>query len=276
VQSVDLCEAWALAGYVVAAPNHVGNTLMDANAGEKMAEVGLRRPDDIAATLSFVTDVNDDPGEVLFDRVDVERVAVAGHSFGALTALVVSGAAIDVVGARTRCDAGDDLKGACDMLAELTDDLYVGRPPSLENIRAGIALSPAVWGLFGELGLSKVTAPVFVGAGTLDTVTPVKEHAEPIYAALPKPRALAMFPTAGHYAFSNFCDIPDIETLSGGVIAECDEQFIDSHEAMAITATLTLAWLDAYVRDDPAPLAALEETAAAQWSGTVDVMVESK
>ncbi len=256
-QSVDVVEAWARAGWVVAAPNHVFNTLAD-NDKDKLGDVGIRRPKDLVAALTLLETLDAEAGGVLEGRIDTERFAVAGHSFGAFTALVVAGASIDVEGALARCAAGDDLKGACPMVETLEGPLYDGRPAALDGVQAAIAMSPAVWGLFAEPGLATVDTPVFIAAGAKDTITPTDIHAEPIFAALPPPKAIARFAKAGHYAFSNFCDIPDIEEVTAGVIAECDDTFIEWHHAMALIAEQTLPWLEAHVLDDPDALTLLQ------------------
>jgi predicted dienelactone hydrolase len=273
-QSVDLVEAWVRAGWIVIAPSHNGNTLFD-NDKEKLAAVGTRRPRDLAAALVALEDLNDEPGGILEDRADLSRLAVAGHSFGAFTSLVVGGVQIDVDGARARCDAGDDLKGACGVVETLEGPLHDARPASLAGVKAAIALSPAVWGLFGESGSAKADMPIFIASGTQDTVTPQAEHANQIYAALPSPKAHAVFPNAGHYAFSNFCDIPDIETLTKGVIAECGEGWIGHQEAMRMTAEMTILWLDAWVSDNPEALEELRQRGVADWAPDATVELDA-
>jgi dienelactone hydrolase len=82
---VSLCEAWAEAGYVVAAPRF---PLTDeAVAGENLDEYDL---DNQPADVDFVIDAlaaADGPMPGLVDRT---RIGVAGHSDGGLTALSVA------------------------------------------------------------------------------------------------------------------------------------------------------------------------------------------
>lgn len=249
-QSIDLCEAWARAGYVVAAPSHTGNTIFDNSAPK--AEVAERRPRDLVAARQAVAGFAADPGHPLYGAADDSRVAVAGHSFGGMTTLMSAGAAIDVLGAQAACEAGVNLRGACSYIATLEGELHPVRPPELADVRAAIALTPAFFVVFGELGLAEVTAPTFVGVGGLDTITPADEDGLAIYDALPSPRALLHLYDVGHYGFSNFCDIPDIEGLSKGQI-ECDNPaFTDHHLVMDITARLTVPWLDMHLKDDAA------------------------
>jgi len=85
-----LCEAWAAAGYVVAAPEF---PLTDADvAGDYLDEYDIdNQPDDVR----FVVERLAAPGSVMAGQVDVGRVAVAGHSDGGVTALSVASEPLD-------------------------------------------------------------------------------------------------------------------------------------------------------------------------------------
>jgi|GEM_PF-1060663 len=245
-QSIDLCEAWARAGYVVAAPSHPGNTLLDNSL--PMGEVAQRRPLDLVATRKEVERLDADPAHPLYDRIDETLVATAGHSFGGMTTLISAGAAIDVVGAKAACDSGVNLRGACGLIQELDVDLYTIRPPELDDVAAAIALSPAFHVIFGAVGLAEITAPTFIAVGDKDTITPSDTEALPIYADLPTSRALARFFDVGHYGFSNFCDVPNIEDISDGQI-ECNaDAFTPHRQVMEITAELTIPFLDKHLK----------------------------
>jgi dienelactone hydrolase len=80
-----LCEAWAAAGYVVAAPEF---PLTDAAvAGEWLDESDIdNQPDDVRFVIGSLL-AADSPLPV---RVDPDRLAVAGHSDGGVTALGVA------------------------------------------------------------------------------------------------------------------------------------------------------------------------------------------
>lgn len=86
----SIAEHLASRGFVVAAPDHVGNTLFDALAGSS-AEIGeeflLVRIGDMSALLDALLD----PGsqavpEAIRGKIDPARVGAMGHSFGAATA----------------------------------------------------------------------------------------------------------------------------------------------------------------------------------------------
>ena len=83
----QLCRAWAAAGYVVAAPEF---PLTDADvAGPAMDENDVvNQPDDVAFVVASLLT----PTSPLAGHLDRTRVAVAGHSDGAVTALAVAAA----------------------------------------------------------------------------------------------------------------------------------------------------------------------------------------
>jgi len=80
-----MCEAWAAAGYVVAAPEF---PLTDAEvAGDYLDESDIdNQPDDVR----FVVDSLLAPGSPLAGQIDAGRIAVAGHSDGGVTVLAVA------------------------------------------------------------------------------------------------------------------------------------------------------------------------------------------
>jgi len=84
----SLLRAWAEAGYVVAAPVF---PLESANAPGGPTESDLvNQPQDMSVVISRLLDLNGRPNGVLGGKIDPSRVAVAGHSDGAETALGVA------------------------------------------------------------------------------------------------------------------------------------------------------------------------------------------
>jgi dienelactone hydrolase len=84
--SFSLAERLASHGIVVAAPDHARNTLFDSGAMLNVAFLATRASD-ISAVLDELLTANSQAlPELLQGRFDANRVAVAGHSFGAVTA----------------------------------------------------------------------------------------------------------------------------------------------------------------------------------------------
>ena len=83
-----LLRAWTLAGYVVAAPVF---PLENANAPGGPDESDLvNQPADMRLVITRLLALNTHPGGVLEGAIDAARIAVAGHSDGAETALAVA------------------------------------------------------------------------------------------------------------------------------------------------------------------------------------------
>jgi pimeloyl-ACP methyl ester carboxylesterase len=91
-------------GWVAAAPDHVGNTLID-NDEPRPVSYSRTRVADIVATLDALDALPE--GDPLHDRVDTSRVLVLGHSFGGQTAWLLAGPTFDTAAIAERCDAGE-------------------------------------------------------------------------------------------------------------------------------------------------------------------------
>lgn len=84
-----LLRTWAQAGYVVAAPAFP-IAREDSAAGDWQVDLP-KLPGDMSFVIDRVLRLNDDAGSPLRGAVDPERIGVAGHSMGAMTALAVAG-----------------------------------------------------------------------------------------------------------------------------------------------------------------------------------------
>ena len=83
-----LLRAWTLAGYVVAAPVF---PLGNANAPGGPTEADLpNQPADMSFVITRLLELDRQNSSVLAGRIDPRRIAVAGHSDGAVTALAVA------------------------------------------------------------------------------------------------------------------------------------------------------------------------------------------
>lgn len=99
-----LFNAWAAAGYVVAAPKYpLSSTSLPGASGD-----AVNQPADVSFLISEMVRLGADPGSPYAGLVDGERVAVAGHSLGAATTLGVAfnGCCVD-----RRIDAGIVMAG---------------------------------------------------------------------------------------------------------------------------------------------------------------------
>lgn len=83
-----LLHAWAAAGYVVAAPAFpIENA--DAPGGPNRGDL-VNQPRDMSVVISRLRTAAADPGDPFHGLLTTDRVAVAGHSDGAMTALATA------------------------------------------------------------------------------------------------------------------------------------------------------------------------------------------
>ena len=102
---------------------------------------------------------------------------------------------------------------------------------------------------------ASIEAPAMVVSGTEDAVTPSATQHEPIYeAAVNSPcRAFVSIPDGGH------CGYADPGTLCD--FGELGFQGLSHAEQLALSVSVVVPWLDAFLRDDPSGLDALEQAA---------------
>jgi predicted dienelactone hydrolase len=97
-----LGEHWAARGYAAVFLQHPGSdesvwreapraSRMDSMRRAASMENFLLRVGDVRAILDALERFNDEPGHPLQDRLDLDRVGMSGHSFGAVTTQAVSG-----------------------------------------------------------------------------------------------------------------------------------------------------------------------------------------
>ena len=85
-------EAIASHGYIVAAPDHTGNTAIErlGNSEDDFDVIALNRPQDIEAVIDAMTDPAHPEAGAFAAGVDPEQIVVTGHSFGGFTAYAMA------------------------------------------------------------------------------------------------------------------------------------------------------------------------------------------
>jgi len=107
--SVFLGEHWAARGYVAVFLQHPGSddaVWKDAEAGDRMQamrqaaslENFLLRVGDVPAVLNQLQAWNSEKTNTLAGRMDLQKVGMSGHSFGAVTTEAVSGESLPLTG----------------------------------------------------------------------------------------------------------------------------------------------------------------------------------
>ena len=154
-----LLRAWASAGYVVAAPVFpLGNT--NAPGGPNESDL-VNQPADMRLVITRLLALNTRAGGVLHGRIDPARIAVAGHSDGAVTALAVA-----------------------------YDSRY--RDP---RVRAAVILSGGE--MAGMNGFPRNGPPLLAMHGTADTIN-APQNTLAYYRLAPRPKFLVLLIGASH------------------------------------------------------------------------------
>ncbi len=203
-------------GFVVAAPDHTDNTRFDATAPLTDAFLAVR-----VADVSRVIDE-------MLPQVDAERVAVFGHSFGAVTA-----------GKTVELD---------------------------ERARAGFLIAaPAKSPFLNFRGLENLDRPLsFLLAREDNSITQYgNDFIRENFIAVPKPNWLIEVDNAGHWSFSDIAGLGErylpgcgegVRELDGGAFT-----YIDNDEARHIAKRAVTAWASYVLRGDEAAATALGE-----------------
>ncbi len=256
-QSVFLTEHLASWGYVVVSPDHPRNTFLDIDP-DATIDVILERPDDVRNSVDeFARRAGaDDPalGGLLGGADTVDAYVALGHSFGALTTLILGGGAVDFDAVLRFCARSSTF--ACSFVDGLDASMAEGHGMADPRITGIVPYAPGVWYAFGDSGEGLAeTVPPLVFLSDADDVLPYTSEGQPTYAALAAPKLGATFHGAGHYAYSDICELVPF------LFDECTETgWLDIEVAHENTLALTVAWLQQHVRGDDSMAAWLDPT----------------
>jgi predicted dienelactone hydrolase len=252
-----LLEHLASHGFVVVAPEHI-----EADWSQNAASV-IQRPRDVTTAIDYAEESNA-PDGALAGLLDLEHIAVVGHSFGGYTALAIAGAQLETNVLDMRCaDVPPDdpkaflclpLAGRADELAELAglDAVPEGNWPSFKDPRV-TAIVPIAGDayMFDAVGLGKISVPMMAIGGTADTGTPLDWGPQLAYDEVSsKRKSLVAFEGAEHMIAANACeDMPWTEDFpyADGL---CVDPAWDKHEALDLIRHFSTAFLLATLKDD--------------------------
>ncbi|MBZ0281958.1 MAG: hypothetical protein K8L97_14550 [Anaerolineae bacterium] len=268
--SEDIFYAWlvehlASYGFVVIGPDHQEFT--DETSSD-LVRTTVDRPYAITHTIDYAATLTA-PDGALAGLIDMERIAVAGQSYGGYTALAAAGARYDMNAFADRCAnlAPDDpnqflcvFAYSGEQMAELAglDAMPAGLWPSAGDPRVDTIVTIAGDSyMFGEQGLTEITMPVLAIGGTLDTSTPYDWGVRPTYDLISsEQKILVTLKDAGHFIASTSCaDAPSIVDL--GIFFFCSDPVWDMDRAHDLVSHFTTAFLLDILKGDADAHAAL-------------------
>jgi predicted dienelactone hydrolase len=277
---IYLVEHYVSYGFVVIAPDH--QELMDMNFSyDELWESSIERPRDIRQTLDYAESLTA-VGGAMAGMIDMEHVAVVGHSYGGYTALAMAGARYDLQGFNQRCEearaAEDPNVWLCDPLLPHEADMatlagYNALPEGLwdsmgdPRVDAIIPMAGDSY-LFDEAGLAEISIPVMAMGGTLDTGTPYEWGTKPTYEyATSTQKILVGFENAEHMAFGVKCDEAPF-WVDLGLGSVCEDAVWDMDRIHDLIDHFSTAFLLATLKGDADAAAALSPEAA-QFPGVI-------
>ncbi|MFT6395608.1 MAG: putative dienelactone hydrolase [Bradymonadia bacterium] len=159
--SAFLMRHYASHGWLVIAPDHIGNTLLDHIDPLDNSHYFLKSID-ISESLDMLEELPD--GDPLRGLALTDEVIMSGHSFGTYACWSIAGATYDTEVVTAECD--DLSSGPCTpeelgifLAGELGDNRVVATVPLAGTYRAS-------W--FGDAGYESVSIPVLAMTGTED------------------------------------------------------------------------------------------------------------
>lgn len=234
-QSTYLTVLLASHGYVVASPDHESGTLYDVVRGQLAGVTdGLdNRPLDIRYLVNRLSRMPAD--DALSGMVDISRLGVAGHSFGALTAMRVT--AFD------------------------------------ERVKAIVPQAPVASDL-AFIGHTDPHVPLMLQGAKLDRTLPYAENTLLSWDAAVKPRWLLALETGGHFTFSDLCQF-DLASLADRVMLDipganvrkvledgCGPEAPPASVALPLISHFTVAFFNAQLRGSTGSAAVLTQSEA--------------
>jgi predicted dienelactone hydrolase len=230
IQSIFFAQHLASHGYIVASMDHHGNTFVDSLAGIFDAASVVNRPVDVSFVIDEVLGPSSVAGAFLDGRVDPARIGASGHSFGGYTVFALAGGA-----------------GAA---GTFTDP----------RVKAILPQAPA--NLQSAAFYAGITIPALVVGGSLDETTPFPASQEVPFMQLPSGAevvGLARLGDAGHFTFSDFCEVPRVLLgFLGGFDEACEPRHLAWRYAHDVVNYLALNFFDAVLRGDAAARARLD------------------
>jgi predicted dienelactone hydrolase len=230
---VMLTELWASHGYVTVQPDHADSRALGVKVGDRTVfRDWQERPADVSFILDSLAEI-EQKVPALKGRIDARRIGVSGHSYGANTAQLVGGARA-FLGGRDKSFADPRVTAVA---------LLSGQGP-------GEMLTEESWEDF--------TKPLLVMTGSRDGPTRTGQPAEwrkKPYELSPPGDKYLMWVEGMDHGFGG------VSGQTGGLV-----KFQANPDHIKFTKIATLAFWDAYLKEDREALAYLRSDRLAKFS----------
>lgn len=240
LDNASFVMAWfASHGWIVAAPEHTGNTLSDGT--DVTSEIYARRAPDVSAALDHL-EADDTFGPSLSGAV-----LASGHSFGAYTLWGLAGGTFAVDTWAQACQDGSTDRICSTWTADLANTLAAGFTD--DRIDAFVSLAGSGWPAYQAEGYAGIDRPVLQLTGALDSSVPDATVSDPIWEALPAPDKIRVALDHGDHQSSM-----DFAGAGGGLIPGTDPDALPADRSLRLTTVYLGAFAHRYVLSDPAGL----------------------
>lgn len=199
-----LAIALAKNGYIIAAPDHWGNTF-----DNKIPEYFVRyweRPLDISFLITKIL-----ADKSISQYVNMDKIGIVGFSFGGYTSLALAGANLECSLLKMNAKTPNGKKefnipelGDLTKLIEQISCDNVQKTFKDKRIKAFVALSPALGLGFNSTEQTKtIDSPVLIFGAENDNIAPIKTNAEFYCKLIHSSNFVLLEGKVGHYVFLN-------------------------------------------------------------------------
>jgi predicted dienelactone hydrolase len=230
-------------GWIVLAPNHVGDTSQDLLTGTEIerARALAVRPADVSASLDWLENAAGTVG--LEGAVDTSDALIVGHSRGGATALLIAGARLDVDALVSACRAEEENERECEAYEDPAIAAELESSHLDPRFTAIVAQAPAAVPQFAQGELAGIEAPVMLMTGDLDMTTPdagmaweLLDGADDVWIRVPD---------GAHLSFLTICEDlgPILDFVEPSAMTDgCGPDFVPADEAVEVLRAYVLAY----------------------------------
>jgi pimeloyl-ACP methyl ester carboxylesterase len=244
-QYANIIDFWVSHGYVVIQPNHLDSPNRGKIRPNEISQMLSARVRDMSFVLDSLDAIEAQVPD-LRGRIDASRVAVAGHSFGGMIAMVKAGLGMQNSTGEVLADYTDARFSAAIVMSG------VGQVPAMVNMpEVAYMTDDAFAGLAG---------PLIASGGTLDEGN---VGTGVVYPWQWRMSSYTLAPTGDKYSLV----LQDADHYLGGLICRDNKGGPDDPVAVSTVRAAQTAFLDAYLKDDASALRWLRSTDFATLSG---------